>query len=58
MCEREIPAEMWEKIRHVERYALTDPFYGIRSTILRIGESYGLSEQDLIGHGVIAAPPE
>jgi hypothetical protein len=58
MCEREIPAEMWKKIRRVERYALTDPFYGIRSAILRIGETYGLSEQDLIEHGVIAAPPQ
>jgi hypothetical protein len=58
MCERVIPPEMWKKIRLVEKYALTDPFYSVRSTILRIGESYGVSEQNLIEHGVIAARPQ
>ena len=58
MCEREIPAEMWQKIRIVEKYGLTDPFYNIRSTIVRIGETYGLSEQDLVESGVIATLPE
>jgi hypothetical protein len=58
MCKREIPMEMWKKIRIVEKYALTDPFYNIRHTILRIGETYGLSEQDLIESGVIAALSE
>jgi len=58
MCERVIPAEMWKKIRLVERYALTDPFYNIRSTIVRIGQSYGLNEQELIELGVIHPLPE
>ena len=53
-----IPAEMWKKIRFAERYALTDPFYNIRSTIVRIGEIYGLNEQELIESGLIAPPPE
>jgi hypothetical protein len=57
MCERVIPAEMWKKIRLVERYALTDPFYNIRSTIVRIGQSYGLNEQELIELGVIHPVP-
>ena len=58
MCERAIPAEMWTKIRFAEMYALTNPFYNIRSTIVRIGEIYGLSEQELTELGVVAPAPE
>lgn len=49
--------EQWEQIRRVREYAITDPFYNVRATLLRLGEQWHYTEADLIGAGIIAPPP-
>jgi len=50
--------EEWEQIRRVREYAMTDPFYNVRDTLLRLGESWGYSEGQLIAAGIIAPRPK
>ena len=50
--------DQWEKIRRVREYAMTDPFYNVRDTLLRLGESWGYSEGQLITAGIIAPRPK
>lgn len=50
--------EQWEKIRRVREHAMTDPFYNVRETLLRLGESWGYTEGQLIAAQIIAPRPK
>lgn len=50
--------DQWDKIRRVREYAITDPFYNVRATLLKLGEQWGYTEDDLIRDGLIAPRPK